>query len=83
MIKDFLKFLLFVLLGLTLILYIASISEGIENLELKGGYLKNLPQTLEYFAFWVLPYWWSILLIGGVVIATGLTMLNKRRIIKD
>lgn len=76
MIKSFLKFLLFALAGLALIIYITSIGEGIENLNLKGNYFVVLPQTLEYFFLWVLPYWWPILLIAGIIIAAGLTILK-------
>ncbi len=83
MIKNFSKFLLLTLLGLALILYIFSINEGMEHLEMEGNYFENLPRTLEYFAFWVLPYWWFILLIGGIAIAIGLTILNRRRTIKN
>ena len=80
MIKSFLKFLLLALAGLALILYISSIGEGMENLDMEGSYFENLPRTLEYFALWVLPYWWLILLIGGIVIAGGLTLINRKRI---
>jgi hypothetical protein len=76
--KTFSKFLLGSLTGLALILYIATVSEGMENLNMDGNYFQNLPQTLEYFLLWVLPYWWFILLIGGIVLAVGLTILNKK-----
>ena len=80
MIKSFLKFLLLALVGLALILYISSIGEGMENLDMEGSYFENLPRTLDYFVLWVLPYWWLILLIGGIVIAGGLTLINRKRI---
>ncbi len=80
MIKTFSKFLLLALAGLALILYISSIGEGMENLDMEGSYFENLPRTLEYFVLWVLPYWWLILLIGGIVIAGGLTLINRKRI---
>ena len=76
MIKSFSKFLLIALAGLSLILYIATISEGMENLNLGGNNYGNLLGTLEYFALWVLPYWWLTLLIGGIAIAGGLTIIK-------
>ena len=78
MIKSFLKYLFLAIAGLALILYIFSIGEGMENLNLEGNYFENLPRTLEYFVLWVLPYWWLILLIGAIAIAGGLTLINRK-----
>ena len=79
MIKSFSKFLLFTLAGIALILYIVTIGEGMENLNLTGNYFENLPRTFEYFFLWVVPYWWFIMLIAGIVIAAGLTIMERKR----
>lgn len=79
MLKSFWKFLIITLFGLSLILYITSIGEGMENLKIEDGYFTNVPQTLEYFFLWVLPYWWFIMLIAGIIIAAGLTIIRRKK----
>ncbi len=79
MIKNFSKFLLFALAGLALILYITTIGEGMENLNLDGNYFENVMRALKYFFMWVLPYWWFILLFSGITIAIGLTIITRKR----
>jgi hypothetical protein len=82
MFKSFWKVLVITLFGLSLILYITSIGEGMENLRMEGSYLENVPRTLEYFFLWVLPYWWFILLTAGTITAAGLTIINRKKAVR-
>ena len=79
MFKSFWKFLVVTLFGLALILYIASIGEGMENLKMEGSYFENVPRTLKYFFLWVLPYWWFILLTAGIIISAALTIIKREK----
>lgn len=79
MFASFWRFLIVTLFGLALILYIASIGEGMENLKMEGDYFENVPRTLKYFFLWVLPYWWFLLLTAGMIIAFALIIIKKKR----
>jgi len=76
--KRYIKhFLIFLLIGL-LILYFTSIEEGMEVLNLEGGYFKNIGKTFEYLFGWVLIYWWFYLIILSLILAAISTSIFKR-----
>lgn len=61
-----------------LILYLATIKEGMETLDLKGGYVKNIGRTFEYFFLWVIPYWWYILLGIAITLGAIISLIIKK-----
>ena len=64
--KRFIIFTSIYLFVLLVILYLFTIKEGMENFNLDysfPNYFKNFQKTINYFIYWVLPYWWIILLV--------------------
>jgi hypothetical protein len=80
--KNFIKYLIYYLLISLLILYLASLSEGIEVLGLKENQ-KSFSKTLEYFFQWVIPYWGIILFLVSLILTTitllVLKLINRKR----
>ena len=76
--KTYLKHFLVFLIICSLILYLFSIKEGMEVLNLKGGYFKNILKTFEYFFLWGIPYWWYILIIVSLILSLISTLIFKR-----
>ena len=80
--KNFIKYLLCYFLILLLILYLSSISEGIEVLGLTENQ-KSFSKTLEYFFQWVIPYWGIILFSVSLILTTitilVLKLINRKR----
>ncbi len=77
MIKTFLKTFITLLVLSSITLYIFSIKEGMEVLEMEGGYFKNIPKTFEYFFYWVVPFWWFILIIFSLVLSFLSILIKK------
>jgi hypothetical protein len=80
--KNFIKYLIYYFLISLLILYLASLSEGIEVLGLKENQ-KSFSKTLEYFFQWVIPYWGIILFLVSLILTTitllVLKLINRKR----
>ena len=76
--KNIIKYWLVYLIVLMLILYFATIDEGIENLGIKHY---NYIQSSKYFTFWVIPYWWPILIVVSIILAiiTNILMQFKTK----
>lgn len=79
MIKDFLKYFIITLAILSSILYVFSIQEGFEVLNLQGSYINNITQTFYYFAYWVLFAWWFYLIILSLCISLLILTIKKYR----
>lgn len=76
--KTVIKYTVYYLTILMLILYFSTISEGMEVLGIVDF---NIKKSFEYFFLWVIPYWWLILLISSLIIArvtVGIMKLKKR-----
>ena len=82
MTKNFLKYFLVVTVVISIILYISTIKESFENFNLEGSYLENIPKTLEYFVFWVLPFLWVYILIISIIIAFVIAIIKNRNQMK-
>lgn len=66
--KKFFKYFLYYLIAFLLILYVTTISEGMEVFGIKD-YWKGIAKSFEYYLFWVLPYWWLTLILVTAVFA--------------
>jgi len=76
--STFIKYFFIVLVISSLVLYVATIKEGMETLDLKGGYFKNIGRTFEYFFLWVIPYWWYILIGASMIFGAITTLIIKK-----
>lgn len=77
--RNILKYSLCYLLAIVIILYVLTINEGMENFGISSY---NFLKSLEYFSFWVIPYWWLVLIIVSVVlslITSGILKLVRKR----
>ena len=76
--KNIIKHSLVYLILIMLILYFATIGEGIENLGLRNY---NFIQSIKYFLLWIIPYWWLMLIISSIILAiiTNMFMLFKSK----
>ena len=76
--STFIKYFFIVLVISSLVLYVATIKEGMETLYLEGGYFKNIGRTFEYFLLWVIPYWWYILIGASMILGAITTLIIKK-----
>jgi hypothetical protein len=67
--KFFLKIFAVTLIIINILFYLFTIKEGQEVLGKKETWFGNVVQSFEYYITWVLPYWWFIILIAGIVIS--------------
>lgn len=76
--KNMIKHSLVYLIVIMLILYCATIGEGMENLGLRHY---NFIQSIKYFSLWIIPYWWLMLIISSIILAiiTNMFMLFKSK----
>jgi len=64
--KNTLKYSLYYLIAIIIILYFLTISEG---MKIFGISSYDFSKSIEYFSFWVIPYWWLVIIIVSVVLA--------------
>ena len=64
--RNTVKYSLYYLLAIIIILYFLTINEGMENFGISSY---NFSKSIEYFSFWVIPYWWLVLITVSVVLA--------------
>ncbi|WP_339695979.1 hypothetical protein [uncultured Marixanthomonas sp.] len=76
--NTFIKYFFIALVISSLVLYVATIKEGVETLDLEGGYFKNIGKTFEYFFLWVIPYWWYILIGASTILGVIAALVIKK-----
>jgi hypothetical protein len=68
--KLFGKILLIYFGILILITYALGWWDLIGNKQLTGNILKDISRSITYYFTNVIPYWWAVILISGVVLAS-------------
>ena len=65
--RNYLFYFLVSFLLISLVLYFFTIKEGFKVKNIKDGYFYNIPATIEYFFYWVLPNWWFFILVASII----------------
>ncbi|MFB9063885.1 hypothetical protein [Flavobacterium branchiarum] len=42
----------------------------------EGTWYKDVLNYFEYYTLWVLPYWWLIIILGGLILALIIFLSN-------
>lgn len=42
----------------------------------EGFWYKDILNYVEYLFFWVLPYWWLVILLGGFILGIIIFLIN-------
>ena len=73
--RSFFKIFAVVLIVINVLFYLITIKEGQEVLGKQGSLIGKVLQSFEYYVMWVLPYWWLIIILVGLV----LTLIVRRK----
>ena len=67
------KFSTYYLIGFIIMFLISFVSGFEDDIYLKkyheGIWYKDVLNYFEYYALWVIPYWWIIIILGGLILA--------------
>jgi len=75
--KSFFKIFAIVLIVINVPFYLITIKEGQDVLGKKSYLIGNIFQSFEYYAKWVIPYWWFIIIL--VCVALTFTALGIKK----
>lgn len=74
------KFLILYLVGSVIMFLISFLSGFEDDIYLKkhheGIWYKDVLNYFEYYTLWVLPYWWLIIILGGLILALIMFLSN-------
>lgn len=62
------KVIIYFMLGITVMLVSTYINGLFDDAFYKTGiWYKDLINSFKYYALWILPYWWTIILTGSII----------------
>lgn len=75
--RSFFKIFAVVLIVINVFFYLITIKEGQDVLGKKNSLISNVLQSFEYYVKWVMPYWWLIILLVGLVLTLIVLGIKK------